>query len=53
MCLLVSHGDTLKILQSGFQRQSPTAHVDPALVPLYRTGEIRALRSWTFRHLRR
>jgi len=41
--LLVSHGDTLKILQSGLQRQSPAAHVDPALVPPYRTGEIRAL----------
>jgi len=43
MYLLVSHGDTLKILQTGFQRQSPAAHADPALVQPLRTGEIRAL----------
>lgn len=41
--LLVSHGDTLKILQAGFQRQGPAAHADPTRVQPFRTGEIRAL----------
>ncbi len=39
--VLVSHGDTLKILQSGFQQQSPAAHQDPSQVPPFRTAEIR------------
>lgn len=39
--VLVSHGDTLKILQTGFQQQTPSAHQDPARVEPFRTAEIR------------
>lgn len=41
LCLLVSHGDTLKILESGFRRQSPALHQDARTVRPFRTGEIR------------
>jgi broad specificity phosphatase PhoE len=39
--LLVSHGDTLQILQAGFLRLSPTRH---RRLPALRTAEIRQLR---------
>jgi broad specificity phosphatase PhoE len=39
--LLVSHGDTLQILQAGFLRLSPTSH---RRLPALRTAEIRRLR---------
>ncbi len=39
--LLVSHGDTLQILQAGFLRLSPTSH---RRLPALRTAEIRQLR---------
>lgn len=39
--LLVSHGDTLQILQAGFQRMDPAAH---RRLPPLGTAEIRALR---------
>jgi broad specificity phosphatase PhoE len=44
--VLVSHGDTLKILQTSAQGQSAAAHQDPSRVKPFQTGEIRAL-SWT------
>ena len=39
--LLVSHGDTLQILQAGFLRMDPAAH---RRLPPLRIAEIRALR---------
>ena len=39
--LLVSHGDTLQILQAGFLRMNPAAHRS---LPGLRTAEIRQLR---------
>lgn len=39
--VLVSHGDTLKILQTGFQKQIPSTHQNPAQVKPFRTAEIR------------
>ncbi len=41
--LLVAHGDTLKITQTGFQKQSASAHCDPKQVPKFQTAEIREL----------
>ncbi len=41
LCLLVSHGDTLKILETGLRRQSPALHQDARVVRPFRTGEIR------------
>ncbi|MCX5940164.1 MAG: histidine phosphatase family protein [Cyanobium sp. LacPavin_0818_WC50_MAG_67_9] len=41
--VLVSHGDTLKILQTSAQGQSAAAHQDPSRVKPFQTGEIRAL----------
>lgn len=41
--VLVSHGDTLKILQTSAQGQSAAAHQDPGRVKPFQTGEIRAL----------
>ncbi|MFO7629372.1 MAG: histidine phosphatase family protein [Prochlorococcaceae cyanobacterium] len=41
--VLVSHGDTLKILQTSAQGQSAAAHQDPSQVTPFETGEIRAL----------
>lgn len=41
--VLVSHGDTLKILQASAQDQSPSAHQDPRLVKPFQTAEIREL----------
>jgi broad specificity phosphatase PhoE len=39
--ILVSHGDTLKIMQTGFQKQSPGQHANPAQVAPFKTAEIR------------
>ena len=39
--LLVSHGDTLQILQAGFLRMNPSPH---RRLPELRTAEIRQLR---------
>ena len=39
--LLVSHGDSLKILQTGFQKQSASAHCNPNFVPKFKTAEFR------------
>ncbi len=44
--VLVSHGDTLKILQTSAQGQSAAAHQDASRVKPFQTGEIRAL-IWT------
>ena len=44
--VLVSHGDTLKILQTSAQGQSAAAHQDASRVKPFHTGEIRAL-IWT------
>lgn len=41
--VLVSHGDTLKILQTSAQGQSAAAHQDASQVKPFQTGEIRAL----------
>jgi broad specificity phosphatase PhoE len=41
--VLVAHGDTLKILQTGFVRASASSHVDPAVVRPFETAEIRLL----------
>lgn len=42
--LVVSHGDTLKILQTAFQKKSASAHVDPSVVAPFSTAEIRELK---------
>lgn len=39
--LLVSHGDVLKILATGFSQLSASAHQNPRQVPPFRTGEFR------------
>jgi broad specificity phosphatase PhoE len=39
--LLVSHGDPLKILATGFDQVSASAHQDPEQVPPFRTAEFR------------
>lgn len=44
LTVLVSHGDTLKILQTHAQGQSAAAHQNPTLVAPFQTGEIRELR---------
>jgi broad specificity phosphatase PhoE len=44
--VLVSHGDTLKILQTSAQAQSAAAHQDASRVKPFHTGEMRAL-IWT------
>lgn len=39
--ILVSHGDTLKILQTAFQKQSASEHCNKASVVPFKTAEIR------------
>lgn len=41
MFVLVAHGDTLKILQTAFQKQSPAEHCNEASVSPIKTAEIR------------
>ncbi|MFO1463505.1 MAG: histidine phosphatase family protein [bacterium] len=41
MFILVAHGDTLKILQTAFQKQSPAEHCNKASVVPIKTAEIR------------
>ncbi len=40
---IVAHGDTLKILQTAFQKQSPAVHATPESVAPYKTAEFREL----------
>jgi broad specificity phosphatase PhoE len=44
MFLLVAHGDTLKIVQTGFQKLSASTHADPNIIPKFKTSEIRMLK---------
>lgn len=41
--ILVAHGDTLKILQTAFQRQSPSEHANKDVVNPIKTAEIRQM----------
>ncbi|MCE9625982.1 MAG: histidine phosphatase family protein [Deltaproteobacteria bacterium] len=41
MFILVAHGDTLKILQTAFQKQSPSEHCNKESVAPFKTAEIR------------
>jgi len=41
MYVLVAHGDTLKILQTAFQKQSPSEHQNKDSVAPFKTAEIR------------